>query len=242
MSCTSPAPKKVRFLNTLSPHSPPYCSTCPPVLPILIAAHPPKPHLLAPPTGSLVLLKTLYDATRQESLVISEQELKLSEDTTTTDATSGEPPAIIHMQLLGNGTDAARDAVYVGTTEALYRFPVANCGQFSGDCCACVASRDPHCAYDPVENKCVSVYGGVTGIRLLQDVANGDIAVCSAPPGSNETTPTPTRAVETPVTVETKTEDPYSTVGAKQSPTSEPGEWSGTCSVELDCPNVKTTK
>ena len=215
---------------------PPYCSTCPPVLPILIAAHPPKPHLLAPPTGSLVLLKTLYDATRQESLVISEQELKLSEDTTTTDATSGEPPAIIHMQLLGNGTDAARDAVYVGTTEALYRFPVANCGQFSGDCCACVASRDPHCAYDPVENKCVSVYGGVTGIRLLQDVANGDIAVCSAPPGSNETTPTPTRAVETPVTMETKTEDPYSTVGAKQSPTSEPGEWSGTCSVELDCP------
>ncbi|CAI8036121.1 Semaphorin-4E [Geodia barretti] len=172
--------------------------------------------------GSLVLLKTLYDATRQESLVISEQELKLSEDTTTTDATSGEPPAIIHMQLLGNGTDAARDAVYVGTTEALYRFPVANCGQFSGDCCACVASRDPHCAYDPVENKCVSVYGGVTGIRLLQDVANGDIAACSAPPGSNETTPTPTRAVDTPVTVETKTGDPYSTVGAKPSPTSEP--------------------
>jgi hypothetical protein len=169
--------------------------------------------------GSLVLLKTLYDSIRQESLVISEQELKLSEDATTT---SDEPPAVIKMQLLGNGTDAARDAVYVGTTEALYRFPVANCGQFIGDCCACVASRDPHCAYDPAENTCLSVYSGVTGKMLLQDVANGDIAVCSAPPGSSETTPTPTGTVKTPVTVETKTEDPYSTVGAKPSPTLEP--------------------
>ena len=176
-----------------------------------------------PPTGGLVLLKTLYDSTHQESHIISEQEIKLSEDDTST-TTSGEPPAIINMQLLGNGVDVAMDAVYIGTTEALYRFPVANCGRFADDCCACVASRDPHCAYDPSANLCVPTNNGGTGNNngLIQDVAGGDIAVCSAPPGSGETTPTPTKEPETPVAVETV--GVSSTVAAKPSPTLQSGE------------------
>ena len=159
----------------------------------------------------------MYDSTREESHVILEQELKLSEDAT---ATTSELPRVIHMQLLGNGTDGERDAVYVGTTEALYRFPVANCERFADDCCSCVASRDPHCAYDPDVNECVGVAYGDRRSGLLQDVAHRDISMCSLPP---KTTPTPTGPVDTPATTETKKEQ-YSTGGAIPSPTSRPGE------------------
>ena len=154
-----------------------------------------KPRPPAPPTGSLLLLKVVYDSANEKSHIVSEQEIKLSEDPQT--VFDDDLPRVIHMQFLGNGSDVETDAIFVGTTEALYRFPLANCARYTGDCCACVASRDPHCGYNPSTKECVVVTGnsGTDSAQLLQDVARGDIGVCSNPPDSDMTPPSSTDSV-----------------------------------------------
>ena len=128
-----------------------------------------------------MLLKAVYDSAEEKPHIISEEEIKLSE---TTQSGGGDLPRVIHMEFLGNGSDVDTDAVFVGTTEGLYRFPLATCARFSQDCCGCVSARDPHCGHDPYTNECVVVGDGET--HLLQDVAGGDVGVCSRPPGSGD--------------------------------------------------------
>jgi hypothetical protein len=136
--------------------------------------------------GSNVLLKTIYDTTEEKHHVIFEIELKLSEDTKETAS------RITQMQFLGNGSDSG-NVIYVGTTDALYKVPVANCERYETDCCACVAARDPHCAYDRSVERCVTVTDENRGSDyLVQSVAIGDIDVCAAPPGNDSSPDTPT--------------------------------------------------
>jgi hypothetical protein len=134
--------------------------------------------------GGLVLLKTIYDSALGQPRIASERALKLSEDS---QEKSGNLPSVTRIQLLGNGSDLVEDAVFVGTTDALYRLPLANCERFSDDCCACVAARDPHCAFDSATSQCVVATRASPW--LIQDMARGDIGVCSRPPGSGMTPP-----------------------------------------------------
>ena len=90
------------------------------------------------------------------------------------------------MEFLGNG-NSSENAVYIGTTEGLYRVSVANCERY-GDCCACVSARDPHCAYDQDTETCVAVSGDASG-SLVQSVGFGDISVCVKPTGNSTSTP-----------------------------------------------------
>ena len=148
--------------------------------------------------GALVLLKTVFDSAQQTHYIISEVELKLSEDL------QHEIPEITKMMFLGNGS-SSEDSIYIGTTDGLFGIPVANCRRYVNDCCACVAARDPHCAYDTGRGACVTVDEVDSSGTLVQSVDNGDIDVCLEPPGSGDSSPPltcpPTPVVTTPETM-----------------------------------------
>lgn len=95
------------------------------------------------------------------------------------------------MEFLSNGS-CSEDSIYIGTTDALYKLPVADCQRYT-DCWSCIEARDPYCAYNTNTNKCVAVNDGIRGSQsLVQSVGDGDgdSSMCVTPTGSSTTTKT----------------------------------------------------
>lgn len=167
-------------------------------------------------TGRPVLLKTIYDSIEEKHYIISELELKLTENEQVNDE---EPIEITHMQFLGNGSHS-NDSLYIGTTDAIYKVPVASCEQFTEDCCGCISLRDPHCVYDTSNDICIGIDDDQTSsfdANIIQNVADGDIGVCTTPPGSGGGV-TPSPATPTPVVIATTDDSSNSVVVATQTP------------------------
>ena len=100
------------------------------------------------------------------------------------------------MEFLNNGS-CSEDALYVGTTDALYKIPVADCGRYT-DCCSCLSARDPYCAFDGNLGKCVNVDDDNRDSgQLIQSVADADVGVCMQLPVGTTATPTTTTVVVT---------------------------------------------
>ncbi|GCB85534.1 hypothetical protein scyTo_0026204, partial [Scyliorhinus torazame] len=45
--------------------------------------------------------------------------------------------------------------LYVTTTKEVIQIPVAHCEKYNTTCEGCVMTRDPYCAWNTVEKKCV---------------------------------------------------------------------------------------
>ncbi|XP_041034312.1 semaphorin-4D-like [Carcharodon carcharias] len=82
-----------------------------------------------------------------------------------------EPGPILSMSL-----DSESKLLYVTTAKELVRFPLAQCEKYAGDCASCVMARDPYCAWNPREKKCVP---STTKLKyFIQDLENGNCKKC----------------------------------------------------------------
>ncbi|XP_078388725.1 semaphorin-7A-like isoform X1 [Cetorhinus maximus] len=82
-----------------------------------------------------------------------------------------EPGPILSMSL-----DSESKLLYVTTAKELIRFPLTQCEKYAGDCASCVMARDPYCAWNPREKKCVP---STTKLEyFIQDLENGDHKKC----------------------------------------------------------------
>lgn len=98
--------------------------------------------------------------------------------------------------------------IFLTTDDGVYGFSMANCSAYT-DCCSCVASKDPFCAYDESSSTCLSVSSASSD--SIQDVANGDTARCTSPCEEVVTTQLPTSQTTPPKCVETTTPEPATT-------------------------------
>ena len=156
--------------------------------------------ILSLPAGSNMLIKAVYDAQEQKHYIIWEDELKLSEAVQSSE--SEVVPRITQMEIHNSG-NMTGNAVYIGTTEGLYRVPVANCGRYT-DCCSCVSARDPYCGYDRDSQSCVALSDDNRSNGFVQSLESGDIDACLTPtPTSQPVSEPTTSSVAVAVTTET---------------------------------------
>ena len=165
---------------------------------------PPPPSPLPP--GQVELLKVV----RTSSEVEDEAPFHVSQT-----LPLGTESEITQMKLYGTGNNSY---VYIGTESGIYRVPGPNCGM-EQDCCGCISSRNPYCAYDFQSEKCVAISDENRGSPyLIQDVIGGNSQLCATLP---EAVVTPATGESTRGGDDTATVKPPSACGEKTTVTTE---------------------
>lgn len=87
----------------------------------------------------------------------------------------GPYSTISQMKLHGSGSEAH---IYVGNGNGIYGISAAECSTYT-DCCSCLTSKDPYCAFDMSSHSCVAVTPSNRGSSyLVQDLVNGNNSIC----------------------------------------------------------------
>ncbi|CAL8110984.1 unnamed protein product [Orchesella dallaii] len=136
-------------------------------------------HILYLGTDSGKVLKAVINATNSGKSVGSLTNFK-PDETVITQSWELFPGTKIKTLKL-----ASSRRLFVGTEIGLRIIPVDNCQQFNS-CLACVAIRDPHCAWDLNVQQCINTNYQTKNAEILQSVYSGTSNYCPLEEQNNE--------------------------------------------------------